>query len=227
VRREHALGSLHVAQLILEAVDRNQRRAGRGSGRRDWPVDPTPLSEPEIRFTRLAALLHDVGHLPSGHTFEDELGIWGKHDHLGRLQLILNRSRWNGVEVDASLRDLIDERYGDLADGSELGLSASEILILLVAGDEETKARARDSEVAKGPFRIAVCRDVVGSTICADLLDYLHRDCLHRGKPRHFDTRLLQYMELLRPRDHRQPSMLAVDLREQDAIRPDAISSIA
>src|SRR4051794_17639798 len=41
-----------------------------------------------------------------------------------------------------------------------------------------------------------VCRDLIGNTICADLLDYLHRDWLHLGKPKHFDDRLLEYLEI-------------------------------
>ena len=39
-----------------------------------------PLFPQEVAFVRLAALLHDIGHLAAGHTFEDELGLLDKHD---------------------------------------------------------------------------------------------------------------------------------------------------
>jgi len=32
------------------------------------------LDDTETAFARLAALLHDVGHIVNGHTIEDELG---------------------------------------------------------------------------------------------------------------------------------------------------------
>ena len=198
VRREHALGSLHVAHLILEAIEANRGRASRLGAQREWPIDPEPLTAPEICFTRLAALLHDIGHLPSGHTFEDELGLWDKHDHRPRLALILDRTTWDGVDTLPTLRELIDSEYADFAQQSGLDLTPAEILVHLIGGDEETEHAAQTLD-ARGGFRVAVCRDVVGNTVCADLLDYLHRDWLHLGKPRHFDKRLLQYMQIRSP----------------------------
>jgi hypothetical protein len=68
-----------------------------------------------------------------------------------------------------------------------------------------------------------MCRDIVGNTICADLLDYLHRDWYHIGKPRQFDERILQYMEIRRSGniDH-----FVISLGRRPKIRTDAVSAI-
>lgn len=64
-RLSHALGSLHRVEQILRTIE-----ATSGT-----PVDP------EARLTaRLFALVHDVTHIPFGHTLEDELGFFVPHD---------------------------------------------------------------------------------------------------------------------------------------------------
>ncbi len=257
VRREHAIGTLHIAHLILVHLQENIEMARHDAPTGQFPPDMRSLSLAETALTRLAALLHDVGHLPSGHTFEDELGLLDKHDHPQRLELVLARepADWDVLDrpeslisdldgerliaasapVDptrVTLRELIDREYADVAEESGLGLAPSEILVLLVAGDDATKARAQDADARSataaeqgGPlFRIGVCRDIVGNTICADLIDYLRRDWMHLGRPSQIDRRLLQYMQIRRR--PQEPSALAVDLRSKDDVRTDAISSI-
>ena len=59
-RFEHVLGTCHVAGRMLDTL-------GVGEG--------------ELRRAVLAAaLVHDVGHVPFGHTFEDERRIFPRHD---------------------------------------------------------------------------------------------------------------------------------------------------
>ena len=73
-RLEHALGTVHVVEQICASIADNH---GQLNAKGSDPTNPCslakPLSEPERRFVRLAALLHDIAHLPSGHTLEDEL----------------------------------------------------------------------------------------------------------------------------------------------------------
>jgi hypothetical protein len=64
-RFEHALGTLHLAGRILDALAARRPR-----------VLPRRLRE----ATMLAALLHDVTHIPFGHTFEDERRLFPRHD---------------------------------------------------------------------------------------------------------------------------------------------------
>jgi HD superfamily phosphohydrolase len=67
-------------------------------------------------------------------------------------------------------------------------------------------AKVDDKQVAdvesklSGRLKLSVCRDIVGNTICADLLDYLVRDWFHIGKAFDLDERIFQLMEV-RKRD--------------------------
>jgi HD superfamily phosphohydrolase len=96
-RLEHALGAVHVVQLMIDALARN---AGPEPPDPDdtiggWALDSALRAE-EVIFCRLGALLHDMGHLPAGHTLEDELGLLRPHDATDRLDLILDRTAWFG-----------------------------------------------------------------------------------------------------------------------------------
>ncbi len=251
VRREHSIGTLHVAHLILEHLDRNIRRVDSRSDSKRYPPEYRPLTRAERAFTRVSALIHDVGHLPSGHTFEDELGLIGRHDHRERLTLILDRppASWDAFGGDVelatgelpparqpssnfSLREILDLEYDDLVSETGLDLSPTETILLLVAGDQATidkvaEVDAQSTQNAVGTtFRIGVCRDIVSNTVSADLIDYLHRDWEHLGRRSRIDKRLLQYMEIRRFEDPAKPPVLAVDLRSKDDVRTDAVSGI-
>ncbi len=74
-RFEHALGACHVAGKIIESL---------------WQKGVYRFSEEECRRIRAVALLHDVTHVPFGHTFEDERRIAPRHDaDAARLEAIL------------------------------------------------------------------------------------------------------------------------------------------
>ena len=178
------------------------------------------LTEVERSFVRLAALLHDIGHVAAGHTFEDELGLLAKHDSDERLNHVLDRSVWRGVDSGTSLRTLVDQLYGPDAELTGLDKSASEIFLDMVS-----KSRT-DVKTQTAKFRLSVCRDIVGNTICADLLDYLHRDWWHIGKPRDFDSRLLDYLEIREADFPLLDSRIVVNLREKAEIRSDGVSAI-
>ncbi len=225
MRGEHAIGTLHAATQLVEATKRN---AARGVPERSehWQR-ANELSTEEVAFVRLAALLHDVGHLPAGHTLEDELGLLPHHDGDERINLILDRTDWHERSYQP-LRGLIDSKYEADAlraaqrDQSGNPLTASRLLTLLISRDH------KDVDTTPGTdFRVRVCRDLVANTICADLIDYLYRDFLHLGKPHIFDPRLLDYMEILtRDRGHGREDRVAINLKNGPRPRPDAITAI-
>ena len=66
-RFEHSMGVAHMATRIVEAVRRNN--------------GAQIISEQEHSFIRALALIHDIGHIPFGHTLEDERPIYTKADH--------------------------------------------------------------------------------------------------------------------------------------------------
>ena len=83
-RFEHSIGAVHTARLIVEHVNENHGRSERNH--RQWVK--IGISDAAARFIRLGALLHDVGHLPLGHTLEDELNHLRSHDGPERLDRI-------------------------------------------------------------------------------------------------------------------------------------------
>lgn len=72
-RFEHSLGTLFTATRILDAL--------RGGGH--------AISRDDESLVRAAALVHDVSHIPFGHTFEDERKVFPRHDHPRRLRHFL------------------------------------------------------------------------------------------------------------------------------------------
>lgn len=72
-RFDHSLGTLHAASRILASLERS-----------GFPVDGD-----DARLVRMAALLHDVSHIPFGHTFEDERKVFPRHDTPARLERFL------------------------------------------------------------------------------------------------------------------------------------------
>jgi HD superfamily phosphohydrolase len=225
MRGEHAIGTLHAAMQIVEAIQRTRARQAPTAADR-WEAAPQ-LNQVEIAFIRLGALLHDIGHLPAGHTLEDELGLLAHHDGDERIEFVLGIEEWHGLH-HSPLRELIDELYAadamEAAQTDEKGeiLSASQLLVRLISSDHPDATATEGTD-----FRLSVCRDVIGNTICADLIDYLHRDWLHIGKPRVFDPRLLDYMQIVtRTRQGRREDRLVIHLGKRRRPRPDAVTAI-
>ena len=225
MRGEHAIGTLHAAMEIVDAIHRTRARQEATAVDR-WEAAPG-LTKTEIAFIRLGALLHDIGHLPAGHTLEDELGLLAHHDGNERIELVLGIEKWHGLQ-HRPLRELINELYAaDAEAAAQTGedgtaLSASELLVRLISSDRTDVSATEASD-----FRLRVCRDVIGNTICSDLIDYLHRDWLHIGKPRVFDPRLLDYMQILtRTRLGRREDRLVIHLGKRRRPRPDAVTAI-
>jgi HD superfamily phosphohydrolase len=221
-RWEHALGTLHAAELLVSAIERNHADSDAKlvvEANARW-VRSQCLRPYEVAFVRLAALLHDIGHLSAGHTFEDELGLLDKHDADNRLNHVLDRTKWRDAGEPRTLRELIDSNYVEAANASGLGLTASEILLELISKDRV------GHDLSTEIFRMQVCRDIVGNTICADLIDYLHRDWHHLGKPRTFDARLIEYFEIRHDTKKPADARLVLNLRQGAEVRIDAVTAV-
>jgi HD superfamily phosphohydrolase len=194
------------------------------------------LSDAEERFVRLGTLLHDIGHMAAGHTVEDELQLVSKHDSDERLDMVFHGDTWRDRQK-RTLGELIDQIYGEYVP-EELrtaGVKASEIVRLLIRKRPQGRdmyALASSALERSGAVRLGVCRDMIGNTICADLLDYIHRDWYHVGKPRPFDDRLLQYMEIRRGSEGMVSDLpqatdkFVISLGRRPKIRTDAVSNI-
>src|SRR5260221_460819 len=65
-RFSHAIGTMHVASKILTRIEQRTRER---------------FDAEEHLMARTYALVHDVSQIPFGHTLEDELQIFPRHDH--------------------------------------------------------------------------------------------------------------------------------------------------
>jgi hypothetical protein len=92
-RFDHSIGSLHMASRMIDAANLS------------FELDPAAcvgIGEEEARVIRIAALVHDVTHIPFGHNIEDQDGIFGRHDSPHRFQRMLAA----GTELGGTLRRL-------------------------------------------------------------------------------------------------------------------------
>jgi len=176
-RFDHAIGTLHVAQMMLNRIDQNVRQ---------YSDHPNRLGQYVTLLTRLCALLHDLAHIPFGHTLEDE----GK----------LFPSQWKDKKRIKIF----------LGDNSEIGK------IIVNYTNRSTLKRIRDILTAEDEEEIQelqypIVADIVGNTICADLLDYLARDLYYSGIRGTYDERFLDYL-IVQKLDGSEKQRLAITL---------------
>src|SRR5436190_17404352 len=65
-RFEHSLGTSWMAHRMIEAIRRTH--------------GVSEISADDEALVRVAALLHDITHIPFGHTLEDERRVLPRHD---------------------------------------------------------------------------------------------------------------------------------------------------
>jgi len=158
-RFDHSIGTVHVAQRMIDAVNLS------------FELDPAgslAISEEEARVVRLAALLHDVTHLPFGHSIEDQDGLFERHDSAYRYVRLFDRARPLGRVLD------------------ELGVREDVFSVLTKPGTEGR----RDVPAYWG--------QVISGTIAADILDYLARDAYFSGLKLQVDPRVESYFKIER-----------------------------
>lgn len=129
-RAGHSIECLDEAAKLLDAI-------GVEVGSDDWSD------------VRMAALLHDMGHVPFSHTLEDENEVLPKHDKGERVTNVLEKLK---AEVGEDAQALIDR--------------AAPILHAISSKNDSV----RDWK-----------SDLVGNTVCADLLAYITTDAAWTG----------------------------------------------
>lgn len=156
-RFEHSLGVLKIAETIINKIKKNRHSKG----------DEKKITAKEEQIIRLMALLHDIGHMPFGHTIEDEFGVFHSHDRdMERWQYFLGEKSTIGKLII----DYWDKEF-------------HERFYRLITCDKNFKDIGND----------AYMYDIVSNTVCADLLDYLTRDCTHTNLKLEYHPRFLDY----------------------------------
>jgi len=227
-RFEHSVGVHFITRTIMRRIVQNHERLGLdhpgkylSTAFRQIPAN-SDLKDTTFQArwrgateaVSAAALIHDLSHVPFGHTLEDELaGVYRRHDRLAghRLyEMLFNKQselhavfsqpqNWVGdlgndalrrliylilnwkekIEPPQSFSELVEHRLHDSSDANER---------LRLSSLRDWHNQLRDDQLFQ-PFM----SDVIGNTICADLLDYLPRDRKNLGMEPRFHTRLQRY----------------------------------
>lgn len=198
-RFEHCLGVMEVASRIYDVVtdDRNVladaeiRSIVPKVGAFDWNY--------WRRVLRMAALCHDLGHLPFSHAAEDLLPEGTKHEHIS-YDIITGEGMapvWKGLKIQAT--DVAKVAVGPKYSPEPLGV-----------------------------WETILSEMIIGDTFGADRIDYLLRDSLHAGvQYGRFDHyRLIDTIRILPKADAKppqgSPNQQAFDFEELIASKADA-----
>ena len=160
-RFEHSIGTLHVTRALIEAARRNAE------------LDPRrrlAITEEEARVIRIAALVHDVTHMPYGHGIEDQSGLFARHDTAARYERVFDpRTQLGKRLVELRVRDDV---------------------LAILAPDGHARHGQGAREIP--PY----WTELVSGTVCGDLLDYLARDAYFTGLRLAVDERVVSYFEV-------------------------------
>ncbi len=208
-RFDHALGTLATAERMVLAINNNPRRLESAENMRLFAGVPHEAHT----VVRLCALLHDITHVPFGHTLEDEVGLFERHDEPARYARF--------VGAGTTIGEIVRRHHGE-----EIRRQVEGVLT----------TKPEQISVLGYPF----AADIVGNTLCADLVDYLRRDAFFTGLEEPFRERFLEYLfitteDLLALREGSKPSrdsgllgrlVVRLNKKDQDDVRRDQVSDI-
>lgn len=218
-RLSHVMGVSHMATEIVRNLKNNYQNISTEEIPRTgviMPKDFLPYSNAYAKedlinerwqvlelLVRWGALLHDLGHIPLGHTLEDEYsGIFEKHDSFKSPRM---NFLWNENELGqmSPIKEVFikGNLYPDCF--HKIGMEPERVweTVLLIClfksdiqGDNSafSKIYANALSNVHGSFFHQYMADIVADTICADYLDYLQRDTENVGLDGVKDLRILQ-----------------------------------
>ncbi len=156
-RFDHSIGAVHVTAGMINSINLS------------FELDPAAtlaISDEEARVIRLAALLHDVTHIPFGHNIEDQDGLFARHDSAYRYTRMFAPERALGAKL------------------RQLGVYEDVFSILVKEGTAGRRAIP--------PY----WSQIISGTIAADILDYLARDAYFSGLRLQVDPRVTSYFKI-------------------------------
>ncbi len=178
-RFDHSIGSVHTTQKMIDSINLS------------FELDPAgtiAVSAEEARVIRIAALLHDVTHIPFGHNIEDQDGLFERHDSAYRYRRMFDQSHEVGRVLD------------------ELGVREDVFSILVEPGTEGRRSIP------------AYWSQIISGTIAADILDYLARDAYFTGLHLQVDPRVTSYFKIDRASGNLFIDLAKHDLLREDIL---------
>lgn len=222
-RFSHSLGALAAAQMLFDiAYEQRNEREPHLDVFMEWQEQARTSDRPYLRrvaeaivLTRLGALLHDLCHIPFGHTVEDELCLLVPHDE--------------NLERFQSLWEQIDDDVKSLVSGgvSESGKRLDADLQPLILSKLKTGAEPEEGEDVGAPdITYPFAQDIVGNTVSADLIDYLSRDHLFTGLPAAVGHRFLDSFYISPSTDPFKPERMVLRIVKAQRERKDNITEL-
>ena len=157
-RFEHSLGVMAAATRIFDSVF-NRRISDAVHERIKAELEPDQIAYWR-RVVRLAALLHDVGHLPFSHAAEEALLPAG----------------WNHERLTADI--ILQSEIHQILHAARPMVDPQDVVDL--CWDVRKRAKV-DPKFALSPWKTLLNEVITGNTFGADRIDYLLRDSWHAG----------------------------------------------
>ena len=188
-RFDHSLGTLAKADEMVLAIAKNA----------NIDEDERSITMEQRLLARMYALLHDITHIPFGHTIEDELGLLPRHDdNPNRMTHFLGPESEIGTILTKGLKN--DDQYADFDHFYD------RLMCIFLWEDDQNKKKSRDKNEDWAALRSwfhmrdkdddAFIHDIVSNTVCADLLDYLARDNYFCNLNISLEYRFINYLYL-------------------------------
>ena len=147
-------------------------------------------------------------HISYGHSIEDDLGLLTPHDK--------NDTRfdflWNKLE------ESLKKSLGLSEDETVINSTFKDALRPLILSKSKTNA----DNCQQYPF----VADIVGNTICADLIDYLQRDHKFTGLPARLGHRFIEGFYITRSDSAFRPKRMVVQISRDGRRRNDVVSEM-
>lgn len=154
-RFEHSLGVMDLAGKVFDVVCKSALDDSSVLGRLGVELKDSRFNQTWRQTIRIAALLHDVGHLPFSHGAEKELLPDGwNHERLTA-----------DIITQSEIADILSKYKIDVAD------------VVKLACDP------RKSGHALSEWEAILNEMITGDTFGVDRMDYLLRDSVHTGAP--------------------------------------------
>lgn len=176
-RFEHSIGAMHQAERMLRAIERRSSR------------NLSTTLEEALPTARLAALLHDVGHLPLSHLSER---------HFTERESTNSQAITEVSLLKEAVRRVLRAQKPSLSECLSLLMilapSFHQLLTVNAGYKEEEVATAALAIVGRpASSRQAFLMQLITNAIDADKLDYMFRDSAATGVPVGIDLERLLY----------------------------------
>jgi HD superfamily phosphohydrolase len=197
----HSLGTLHVCSEMILACNNATKMYAPPIVPTGDPI-PVRIGHYAEFLARLTALLHDLAHVPFGHVFDKEIGMfeYDEWEDPWRVKKIFGADS----DIRKRIRTFFKEFFCSQSD-PELKIdefeaqNKADVVLDEIRTNLQAKLKGEknedDSEILS--LRYPFVHDIVGNTICADLIDYVQRDMYFCGLTEGIGKRFIQYLAIL------------------------------